>query len=344
MPNIDLTEKLRSTIKELRKTKKKRGDELSREIGKGAAYISQLENGKIKEIDFDLLNDIFHRITDLSGEEYQKFLDELLDDTISHMTPKELQHEKWMHQFNHEIRKFPITDGLIDFIKEKLEELNYTPEEFVDIINKNRGLDDNDELIEVNKLKIEVIDTGDGGYAVRSSIRFELPSDFIKKILAKETRSINYINMQGILFNLFLSDSYTVEDAFSATDDILYQNHFYTIDDREKLINETFKKKKANKEDFNFYDIQPTDYDKEYQKLKRDIMNGLDFLRDKDIMYACERLKTFSKNMHDDLGFITAIMSIPLHRIDDTLKKDFWNEYQNLVKTYIDKSSDSKNQ
>ena len=48
--------------------------------------------------------------------------------------------------------------------------------------------------------------------------------------------------------------------------------------------------------------------------------------------------------MHDDLGFITAIMSIPLHRIDDSLKKDFWNEYQNLVKTYIDKSSDSKNQ
>lgn len=47
--------------------------------------------------------------------------------------------------------------------------------------------------------------------------------------------------------------------------------------------------------------------------------------------------------MHDDLGFITAIMSIPLHKIDDTLKKEFWNEYPKLVKTYIDKSSDSNN-
>ena len=59
MPSIELTENLRSTIRDLRKKKKKRGDELSKELGKGASYISQIENGKIKEIDFDLLSSIF---------------------------------------------------------------------------------------------------------------------------------------------------------------------------------------------------------------------------------------------------------------------------------------------
>ena len=34
MPNIELTENLRSTIRDLRKSKKKRGDELSKELGK----------------------------------------------------------------------------------------------------------------------------------------------------------------------------------------------------------------------------------------------------------------------------------------------------------------------
>ena len=46
MPNIELTENLRSTIRDLRKKKKKRGDELSKELGKGASYISQIENGR----------------------------------------------------------------------------------------------------------------------------------------------------------------------------------------------------------------------------------------------------------------------------------------------------------
>ena len=49
MPSFELTENLRSTIKDLRKKKKKRGDDLSRELGKGASYISQIENGKIIE-------------------------------------------------------------------------------------------------------------------------------------------------------------------------------------------------------------------------------------------------------------------------------------------------------
>ena len=86
MPNIELTENLRSTIRDLRKSKKKRGDELSKELGKGASYISQIENGKIKEIDFSLLNEIFKRITDLPKDEYVKYIDNLIDNSITHMS------------------------------------------------------------------------------------------------------------------------------------------------------------------------------------------------------------------------------------------------------------------
>ena len=340
MPSLELTENLRHTIRDLRKKKKKRGDELSKELGKGASYISQVENGKIKEIDFDLLDEIFHKITDLPKKQYEEFLNTLLDETVSHMTKKELQHEKWMHQFNHEIRKFPISDNLIEFIQNKLNELKYTPEEFVAIINENRGLHDS-EIEEVNKLNIEIMDTGNGSFSVLSSIRFDLPTDFIRKILTKETTTINYINMQGIIFNLLLSDNNTIEKAHEKTDKILYNNEFYTIRQRNKLIREKLKEKQDNNEDFTFYDVQPTDYDKQYTKLKDEIGNAFDFLRDKNIVYACDRLERFQRNLHDDLGFMIAIMSIPLYKIDDTLKQDFRKDYQVLVKSYIEKNSTS---
>lgn len=337
MPSIELTENLRHTIRDLRKEKKKRGDELSKELGKGASYISQIENGKIKEIDFNLLDNIFRKITDLPEEQYNNFLNNLLDNVSSHLTQDELQKEKWMHQFNHEIRQYPITDELVDFIKSKLKSLNYSPQEFVKIINQNRGLE-GISLAESNKLQIEIIDTGNGSLRVFSSIRFDLPEDFISKIISKETKTINYINMQGILFNIFLSEGFSLEEAHSETDQLLYNNKFYTIRQRNKLIHDTLKLKAQSNERFTYYDIQPTDYDKQYVKIKSDINSGFNFLRDKNIVYACDRLNSISQNMHDDLGFLIAISSAPLRKIAENDKQNFWEDYQKLVKSYIDKT------
>lgn len=337
MPSIELTETLRSTIKELRKTKKKRSDELSKELGKGAAYISQIESGKIKEIDFELLEEIFIKINDLPENQYNDFFNNLMDNVTSHLTKEELQHEKWMHQFNHEIRKFPINDNIIEFIKTKLHELNYSPEEFIDIINQNRGLN-GIEIQETNKLQIKIIDTGNGSYGILSSIRFKFETDFLSKILSKEITTISYINMEGILFNLFLSDNCSLAEAHEKTDQLLYDNQFYTIQERNKIIRKNIEDKQNNNETFTFYYIQPTDYDKKYTKLKKDIDSGFNYLRDKNIVYTCERLEILSQNMHDDLGLMIAVMSVPLFKIHPSLKKDFWLDYQNLIKNYIEKT------
>lgn len=335
MPNVNLTEHLRNTIRDLRKEKKKRGDELSKEIGKGAAYISQIENGKIKEIDLSLLNKIFHKITDLSGEEYNNFLDDLLNETVCHMTQEELEHEEWVARFNYELRKIPITDSLVEFIKDKLDELNYTPEEFVNIINENRGLQD-DTITEENKLIIKIIDLGNGNFGVSQSIRFNLPHDFIAKILSKETKTINYINMEGIIFNLVLFDNNSVEDASKKAEQLLYDNQFYTIQERNKLVHDNLNKKIENDDSFEFYDIQPTDFDKHYVKLKSEMMSGFDALRDRNIDYTCNRLEKMLKNMHYDLALFTAISAAPIYKIDLDKRNDFWKDYQELIKKYVD--------
>lgn len=334
MPNIELTETLRNTIRDLRKRRKKRGDELSKELGKGASYISQIENGKIKEIDFDLLNQIFHRITDLSDAQYNEFIKNLLENTVSRMTDEELQHEKWMHQFNFEIRKYPITNDLISFINDKLSELHYTPEELVSIINENRGLE-NINIEDTNKLHVDIVDIGNGGWGVFTSIKFDLPSDFIANILNKKTTSINYVNMQGILYNIFTLEGYSHDEAHRQATEILDQNKFYTIEKRNKLIRDNIKEKSTSNIDFTFYDVQPTDYDKQYEKLKHDINNAFNALRDNNILYTCERFEGLLKNMKYDLGLSIAVMSAPICKISPDKKKEFWKDYTELLSKYI---------
>ena len=339
MPTIELTENLRSTIRTLRKSKKKRGDELSKELGKGASYISQVENGKIKEMDFSLLNKIFRKITDLSDDEYIKFIDDLIDDNALHMSKDELKHEQWIHQFDYEIRKFPISDSLIEFISSTLNELNYTPQQFVDIINQNRALDSisDSDLLPENKLETNITPTAKG-YYVQTTIRFHLPSTFLDNILTKKVRTISYIYMQGILFNLFLSEGFSILESQDKSKALLKSNGFLTIKERNKLICQNIKEKTEKNESFTLYDVQPTDYDRQYVSIKDEINSGFDALRDQNMIYTIERLEVFLKNMHEDLGLTVAIMSAPFNQIPQEKRKQFFSEYAALLKSYITKS------
>lgn len=336
MSTIELTENLRSTIRTLRKSKKKRGDELSKELGKGASYISQVENGKIKEMDFSLLNEIFSKITDLSDEEYEQFMDNLIDENALHMTKEELKREQWIHQFDYEIRKFPISDSLIEFISSTLNKLNYTPQQFVDIINQNRGLDSisNIDLLPENKLETTITPTSKG-YHVQTTIRFHLPSTFLDDILNKKIRSISYIYMQGILFNLFLSEGFSIVESQNKAKTLLKANEFLTIKERNKLIYQNIKEKNEKNEFFTLYDVQPTDYDRQYISIKNDINSGFDALRDQNMIYTLERLEAFLKNMREDLGLTVAIMSAPFNKIPQKERKQFFSEYATLLKSYI---------
>ena len=71
------------------------------------------------------------------------------------------------------------------------------------------------------------------------------------------------------------------------------------------------------------------------------IESGLNFLRDKDIVYTCKHLETLSTNMQDDLGFTIAVMSSPLHQIPDDRKQDFWVEYKQLIKSFLSNDTSS---
>lgn len=119
---VALTELLQNTIKDLRKQYNKRGDILSKELGKGASYISQIENGKIKEIDFDSLMNIFRAIFSSTEGNFIKLLSAYIDTLLKEHTEHQLIGENWIHTFIVQEIEYPITDWIIDFIQNKLHE------------------------------------------------------------------------------------------------------------------------------------------------------------------------------------------------------------------------------
>ena len=76
--------------------------------------------------------------------------------------------------------------------------------------------------------------------------------------------------------------------------------------------------------------MQPTDYDKQYVNLKKDIDSAFNYLRNRDLYYALRTMKSLSDNMHFDLGLTAAIMGSSINKLPEKSKKDFWNDYSKL--------------
>jgi len=143
--------------------------------------------------------------------------------------------------------------------------------------------------------------------------------------------------MQGIIYNLLLSENVPPEKIFDECDKLLKANGFLTIQERNKLIRDKIKEKTDNQEDFTYYDVQPTDYDKQYVNLKKDIDSAFNYLRNRDLYYALRTMKSLSDNMHFDLGLTAAIMGSSINKLPEKSKKDFWNDYSKLLASYINK-------
>lgn len=344
---VRLTNLLKDTIKNLRKTHNKRGDVLSKELDRGASYVSQLENGKIKDIEFDLLDNMFQHIVGLTGHYYNDYIQKYIYDTISKISSKELLYnEEWIHIFVMQNFEADISDTIIEIINRKLNQANYTPEEFVKKINQNIfQLEWLDVKRETNKLYVNVSHSSYDNYSIYTDITYDLPEDYVSLILSKKNTSISYIFMDGILKSLYTLESDNKSAAIKKTKKILFDNGFFdTIEIFENLhklshlqqplnINTT-----GNTDIFTFYDDVIVNYNEKYKQLKERAFDKLDYAferyKDEHTSYACETLEKIIENMDEDLGLIMAIISSPLYTLPKDLKHFFWNDFKSLIERY----------
>lgn len=333
MPNIPLTPSLRSSIRELRKNNKIRGDVLSNSLGKGSAYISQIEGGRIQFVDLEMLNRILQSISNTSDKTYNNFLQNYLSNVILHMSQNNLMEEIWVHQLYLCSLKSPITDPIIEFIASKLQEREMHPETFATLINQNRILTSYSEY-EKNDLHLEISTSESGSPLIAYTIRYDIPSDMISRILNKEITEISYINLHGIIFYLFYLVGNLPKDGLALCNRFLYEHGFLnTFEFRAQVYSKRVKTISAAP-DLMFYGQQPVDYEEKYHRILEDILIGFDIVRKRDIVFACDILKKLQANMHNDLGFMLSILSAPLKDIPLDKKQDFWYEFSKLVDSY----------
>lgn len=335
MPSITVTDELRKLIRSERKLRKIRVDELSTELKKSTSFISQLENGKIPELDLDTFYKLFDKIIDLPNEKRQEYINNIIKDLSVKLSPDEIKKQEWMYTFDLQSRLFPITEQLIDFIVDMRKKLNISPENLVEEINMNKDLTDA-EKFEYNQLKIERENN-----KISYSIRFKFEENLISDIENKKITKINYINMLGIIYNLYLLDGKNKYDAMILAEDLLRKNEFIRLQERSNYIESKLKEKIAKEEDFEFYDLVPTDLEREFRKSLDEIISGFDYICKKNISYAHRQTIQLEKNMNDEIFLMFAIFGLPFNELKDLdveTKKDFILKLRTLIESYEHKT------
>ena len=348
---VALTELLQNTIKDLRKQYNKRGDILSKELGKGASYISQIENGKIKEIDFDSLMNIFRAIFSSTEGNFIKLLSAYIDTLLKEHTEHQLIGENWIHTFIVQEIEYPITDWIIDFIQNKLHETKKTTIDLINRINNN----DHESSYEFevynyipNKAYVQV--NGPTAYenpqkfTLYITTYYNLTSNYINEILNRSIAYINYINMKIIFWQLFsMGDKDIPSSIREKVSKIMFDNGFLDTFQKWELLQGTSEiPLQKNTESFIFYDNLINNYKDKYDKLKKEVFEELNYSLQQyykaNSAHSCNIMNDILKNFNADAGLTLALLSSAFYEIPMNRHRDFMEDFRTLLARYINNS------
>lgn len=354
MRSVQLTPYLRDVLKTLRKKNNVRGDVLSKQINKGAAYISQIESGKVKEINIDVLTTIFQNITNVSDQNFPNFIIDLIDHLISAHDLKTFESEDWIQMYDFEYRLYSIPDYLTRYLEKTLQEYGITSEKLIQRMNKQkiRGWHNapyNKVLYPINFNFINPRSSSEFYY-----VRFKLPTDYLDSVMYN-SQKINYAFMAGILYYIYI-DSTFENICLQKCHSLLYDAGFFTVCERydksmfqKDLDNYIYNTSNYNTHKDTYHEFDPTEVfynsfsehsELQYSPLLKQIAQFFDMLYTKNPSLALTTLNSIYTNLNNDPGLSCALISSPIHTIPISLKKDFWAEYQALINKYISKSED----
>lgn len=342
MPKIVVTDRLADTLKMLRMQNGIKSKDLAEHLGKTPGYISKLEKQEVKNIEIETVESIFSFIL---GEDYKKteIWEQIYASLQIKYSKSEIEEEIWFTNFDTVHRYIPIPDSIIDFLNQKISELNVTRELLLKRINANEAL--SEEEINNTKLKPNLwypATTGKG-----SSIKIEMSEKILSNILDKETPSIPYIFIFCILYYLLKIENYgnvvKIEEdenkmLFKETTSILNSHKFYSIIERDNIVSRAQSKEEVQE--------LLGSFDNDNAKLISEILGELKFASELDIRTTNERLTEFLKNLNTDVWFALKIASLNYHlleAVDMPQKKEFIKDIESLIKKYTDNQKNIKN-
>lgn len=336
MSKIDMSAELGLKIKELRLKYKIKSKDLATFLKKSPAYISKLEKGDIKQIDHSTFRDMINFITnDVNG------YDDFMIKESENISSEGLSEILLFYNFDWIERKIPVPDDLIDYINNKITELNLDYTKLIEYINKNEELDD--DFFKENSLTKSECKENIWLPQKNDSKAFFIILNYsvqqLSDLLTKQVDISNYTFIFAIVYhllkyeNLVLNYKQPNTALWQQTADILNSNKFYSLAQRNRFL----EKSKSMEE----YNQLLSKFDKENMSLINQLLSALQFISDLDVKYTNEKLIQIIDNLRINPGFALAFMAIPIKEIDNVnkvTKKEFIQEVKKLIDIYRNKS------
>lgn len=336
MPYVEVTESLREVIKTERKRRNLRGDDLSKLIGRSPSYISQLERGNISSLELKIFYKIFKNIITLKGESFIKYLDKVLSSSTIKLSKEEIEKETWYQNFELQLRKFPITQDIIDFINYKLKNLNIDGKFLVNKINENEDLPKEYISEPSNTLNVTVDEDG----SINTAIKFNLPENFIDNIINEKVESINAINMEGILYSIFKLEGNSKIDASELAQSKLKDFKIITARERNRLIRQALKNNKP--EEIEKY---VTEAETSFNDILHEIIKHFKFIKTLDLSYGLKVISAFNKNLDLDNMLTCAVIKQDFGKLkilSVEQQREFINDFKQLIDKHVPNTIENK--
>ena len=337
-----MTKELADKIKELRLINKIKAIDLAEHLKKSSAYITKLENGDIKTLEYDELLTIFHFLSK-NDDDIGKIIDKL---TLE-VDPKELEDQTWFINFDTVERKIPIPTDLIDYMNKKISDLGLTVSYVVEYVNKNEDLLDiiSEYNIDVNLFECNLWHTKYINDKPITFIIMKLDLEEIKRILKKKVDTTTYVTIQAVLYNLFRLehglDNPLPEEInrkyHEKVIETLNSFKFYSSIEKSKVLENAVTKQE--------FDSLLSEFDLTNQKLINELLGHLSFLSNFNVKYTNTKLSLLNRNFKWDPGYILAIASLPfceLENISKSLKSNLLNDIRILIDEYKNKPEAEK--
>lgn len=343
MARVNVTIELAERIKELRLVNKVKAIDLAAHMEKSPAYISKLESGNIKTLDYEELLKIFTFISK-DKDDLEDFIDKLSLEVVT----KELDEQTWLMNFDTIERKIPIPSSLVDYINRLISDLNLTIPYLIAYINENEDLKDikHDYNIDISKYKNNLWHSfKTENEKLISFIIMDLNIRQVENILEKKVDTSNYVTIESILYNILrlkygLENSLTEEknsEIKKETRDILNSHKFYSSFEKSKIL-----KAATTKQEF---DLLLNEFDLNNRKLVNEFLGHIRFLSNWNIKYTNEKLNLLNENLKWDPSYTLTLASLPFSELNDiskSLKGDLLKDIKNLIYEYKHKPEAQK--
>ena len=328
MPKVVVDKQLSDTLKSMRLERKIQAKELAEKWGKTASYVSKLENGVVKSIEYRELITYLRIVVGKSSDEY---IDELVKTVNYKFSKADIDNLLWMDNFDTVFRRIPVPINYVSDINNLMTEKGITISQLVDQINSNEFMPK--ALRDDAKKPSNIWFHDSSGTYIKMSVNHSE----MAQLLSGEKKKQNYVFLLATTLYLFrLIDYADTETFFVSTEQYNELKKKATAYLENYKIYTSFRKITVISQANSPSEIEEklSHHDNENMKIVRETYEGLVFYSEFDVASANILLKQFNANMQWDSPFIMEIAGMPFSELDNCshrIKQDIINQIRKIL-------------